>query len=201
MISLVAVVETVQAQKISNKIYVDMIVRSEEMPDTFDFRVLRNFYPTTDFYKPKNVSPKKDLEAILLKVERGEEGAEKMLMDYKVYNFPLPEVHSILMIWYENKKDEEKAKYHEWLARGFLTTVMDGIDGSSSQSPYVILNADEADMIIKILGYVRISQRKVVLYSRNYAVVKVRDVYSQSMKEIWFDNTEIVAAEKKLEEE
>lgn len=177
---------------IPNMIYLNMVKRAQAETPGFDFKMLRGAYTHTTTYKPETTRPVQDLATILEWVDENQPDAESILADYVLNNFPLIEVHTTLMSWYEKRGQKTKSAYHAWMARGLLNTVVNFFDGKTHDTAYPILNKGEINFILTLQNAVSVSSSQHVLPDgRVFEFASVRDIETGVPRQIIFDITAI----------
>jgi hypothetical protein len=178
------------ASGISNQMYLSLIEGAKAQSEGYNFRVLRGTYVQTDYYKPATTRPAEDLPLILEQIEKNEPGAEDYLHNYIGNNFPLPEVHTQLVSWYERKGDKEKAAYHTWMANGLLNAILKHGDGLNTDTAYPIINRGEISIVMEMKQMsIEATRQRVIEDGRIVEAVKGKNPENGAYEEVWFDIT------------
>jgi len=181
------------ASGISNQMYLGLVDRAKTQTEGFDFKGLRGAYENSDYYKP-TVKPAEDMPLILEQIDNQVPGAEDYLASYVGNNFPLAEVHTQLVAWYEKKGDKEKVAYHTWLANGLLNAILKFSDGQGHETAYRVINHGEVGLIMQMKDYqVQGIRQWPTADGRLYEIVKGINPDSRQVEELWFDLTSIQA--------
>ncbi len=175
---------------IPNMIYLSMVERAKIDTPGFDFKMLRGAYTHTNIYKPETTRPVQDLAIILEWVDENQPGAESYLADYILNNFPLIEVHTTLMSWYEKRGRKAQSDFHAWVARGLLNAVVNLFDGKTYDTAYPILNKGEINFILTLQNVVSVrSAQRASPDGRVFESVFIREPETGLTREVFFDIT------------
>lgn len=177
------------SSNMSDQIYLAMVERTKGQPEGYDFKILRGVYEQTDFFTPEMTRPGQDLPLILEGVDRKEPGAETYLEKYISSNFPLAEVHMLLLSWYEKKGEMDKAAYHAWAARGLLNVMLKYNDGKGAGTAYRVLNRGEIYIILTMNERTALATRQWANNVLLYEIIKVRNPETGQFEDVWFDLT------------
>ena len=182
-----------ESVNLNDSAYLDMISLSKAMKEDFDFAAVRKIYSQTSFFNPYAVMPKTDVPVLFKNAQTGNPAALHALEDYKRDNFPLIEMHSGYMNYYEALKRADQAAYHKWMVTGLIGALLQSGDGSSPETAVDVLNIGEEYMLAKNIRMDVTGQRIENKDGRVYDVLEGIIPVSGKKRELWFDITAIFA--------
>jgi hypothetical protein len=97
------------------------------------------------------------------------------------------EAHRVKQIACEGLQDEQKARFHEAVARGLLKSILDSGDGKSAATAYVVISVDEEYIVLQVLGLRPSGQSVVHLDGHSYDVLETKKRDSGTGVKLYFN--------------
>lgn len=130
----------------------------------------------------------KALEAInSKKYEAASKAAEKALQT----GYVDIEMHLVMAVANRELGDSKKFEFHKAAYLGLLNSILDGADGKSAKTAYVVISVSEEYSVLGALGLARGSQSLRNEGGHAYDVLSVTDPKTKATQNVWF-NIDIV---------
>lgn len=97
------------------------------------------------------------------------------------------EAHRVKQIACEGLQDEQKARFHEAVARGLLRSILDSGDGKSAATAYVVISVHEEYIVLQVLGLRPSGQSVVHLDGHSYDVLETKKQDSGAGVKLYFN--------------
>jgi hypothetical protein len=97
------------------------------------------------------------------------------------------DAHRVEQIACEALNDEQKARFHEAVARGLLRSILDSGDGKSAATAYVVISVHEEYIVLQILGLMPSGQSVVHLDVHSYDVLETKKKDSGAGVKLFFN--------------
>jgi len=97
------------------------------------------------------------------------------------------DAHRVEQIACEGLQDEQKARFHEAVARGLLKSILDSGDGKSAATAYVVISVHEEYIVLQVLGLRPSGQSVVHLDGHSYDVLETKKQDSGAGVKLYFN--------------
>jgi len=97
------------------------------------------------------------------------------------------EAHRVKQIACEALNDEQKAAFHEAVARGLLKSILGSGDGKSAATAYVVISVHEEYIVLQVLGLRPSGQSVVNLDGHSYDVLETKKQDSGAGVKLYFN--------------
>ena len=103
------------------------------------------------------------------------------------------EVHLLVGAAYRERGNQKKFEFHRAVYLGLLNSIMDGADGKSAKTAYVVIGVYEEYAVLRALDLVLKSQTVNDEGGHKYDVLTAADPKTKATRDVWF-NIDIVWA-------
>lgn len=97
------------------------------------------------------------------------------------------DAHRVMQIACEGLQDEQKAHFHEAVARGLLRSILDSGDGKSAATAYVVISVHEEYIVLQVLGLRPSGQSVVHIDGHSYDVLETKKQDSGASVKLYFN--------------
>ena len=99
--------------------------------------------------------------------------------------------HLLLAVAHQEKGNKDKFDFHKAVYLGLINSILDGADGKSAKTAYVVIEVAEEYAVLDALGLERGSQGLRTEGGHTYDVLTATDPKTKQTKDVWF-NIDIV---------
>jgi hypothetical protein len=97
------------------------------------------------------------------------------------------DAHRVMQIACGGLQDEQKARFHEAVARGLLRSILDSGDGKSAATAYVVISVHEEYIVLQVLGLRPSGQSAVNIDGHSYDVLETKKQDSGAGVKLYFN--------------
>jgi hypothetical protein len=97
------------------------------------------------------------------------------------------DAHRVKQIACQGLHDDQKAAFHEAVARGLLKSILDSGDGKSAATAYVVISVHEEYIVLQVLGLRPSGQSVVNLDGHSYDVLETKNQNSVAGVKLYFN--------------
>lgn len=128
------------------------------------------------------------------KYDKAIEEAQKALKG----NFVDIDAHLILVAAYKEKKDAEKEKFHSYVAKGLINSILNSGDGKSEETAYVVISTEEEYVILRVFGLMPGKQSLLNEKEHDYDLLEAIDPKTKQQVKLYFNIDRPYGALKKI---
>lgn len=167
--------------------YVKLLDKAKGGDTTIDFKAFRMAYARSGFPGARSVDPKIRLKLIeAIKAKKYDDIASACQEILKV-NFLDSTVHAYAASAYMNLKDTKKQDFHEAVYLGLINSIVQGSNGESPKSAYVVVSPDEIFAVLNAYELTKVSSEPLTEGTSRYEVVNVTDKANGAASKVYFN--------------
>lgn len=167
--------------------YDELLAKLKAGDTSIDFRALRISYTETKQYSPYGTDSEQRRKLFKAVNDKKYKDALKVADEILDTNYVDMNAHMGASISYRELGDETKAEFHKAVFRGLVESILNGADGKSPQTAYVVICVPEEYVIVNYLGYQRGSQALVNKEGHQFDVLTVTDPDRGKSVELYFN--------------
>ena len=167
--------------------YVKLLDKAKGGDTTIDFKAFRMAYARSGFPGARSVDPKirvKLVEAI--KAKKYDDIASACQEILKI-NFLDLTVHAYAASAHMNLKDTKKQDFHEAVYLGLINSIVQGSNGESPKSAYVVVSPDEIFAVLNAYELTKVSSEPLTEGTSRYEVINVTDKATGTPAKVYFN--------------
>ena len=152
-----------------------------------DFLVLRIAYTKTPEYNPYNEDADTASSMFMALNEKKYEEALSHAQKILAGNYVDIDAHYVSSKAYFNLGNQERDKFHWFVFRGLIKSIMESGDGLSPETARMVINVREEYVILSILGFKAGKQQLIHLNGHEFDKLSVVGKEKGDSKEIYFN--------------
>lgn len=102
-----------------------------------------------------------------------------------------PSTHVLLAVAHQESGNKAKHEFHKAVYLGLINSILDGADGKSAKTAYIVIDVNEEYAVLDALALSRGNQGLRAVDGHKYDVLTVTDPKTKQTQEVWF-NIDIV---------
>jgi len=152
-----------------------------------DYKALRLAFARSGAPGVRGVDPKIRLKlAEAVKAKKYEEIAKTAQEILKIHFLDL-NIHAVAAAAYEALKDTKKYNYHQAIYLGLINSIVNGADGESAKTAYIVVVPDEINAVLKAYELQRTANEMLTEGTSRYEVVTVTDKANGAVSKVYFN--------------
>ncbi|CAN5274303.1 hypothetical protein BH20ACI2_BH20ACI2_00980 [soil metagenome] len=162
---------------------------------TIDFKAFRH----ASVGRPNNATGAADAKAYIAMVkalnDKNFKEAVRIASEIQKTNFVDMNSHVVASMAYQGLGDAKKSKFHEGVYLGLINSILNGGDGNSTKTAYIVISIAEEFALLDALDLKRTSHSAITEDGRKYDVLTVTDKKTNETSKVYF-NTDLVVKVK-----
>ncbi len=178
-----------QKSKKQENLYSSLLIKVLKADKTVDFKDLRLAYTKTDEYDPYQYNFDMSVYEEMFDAFT-DERYEKALTKAEIIlenNFLDIDSHIICAESYQKIGNTKQFEYHDFMARGLISSILDSGDGESPETAYEVISIREEKVILKVLGYQLLRTALITQEGHRYDAADVIDTKTNNKLKIYFN--------------
>ena len=192
---LLCIVSATHLQQDASKAdYAQLLKRAKDYDKSLDFGMLRMAYTKTATYDPVQTSVSESA-SIMYKASLSNEYDKVISLANTILerDYLHIQTHRILSQTYTIINNNERARYHEWIADSLITSIVKSGDGKSTSSAYCIVTNTEPYAVLHKLDFkLAGSVKSIAENGHSFLVFQVLDK-SEAKSKVYFNQDAIFA--------
>ena len=167
--------------------YAVLLARVKNGDLSIDFRQLRfSYMESPERHQAKDTDEQK--KAMFETLKKKDYAKALQNADVVLENeFVDLDAHRVKQIACQELHDEQKASFHEAVARGLLRSILDSGDGKSPATAYVVISVHEEYIVLQVLGLRPSGQSVVHLNGHSYDLLETKQKDSGAGVKLYFN--------------
>lgn len=172
---LVAFSFAVQAQTASTETpkYAEILKKLQDGDTKIDYKALRMAYTKTDDYSAYGINADKRASMFKALENKKYKDALKIADEVLKTNYTEMNAHFVSSVANEGLKETAKSEFHKKVFFGLINSILNGADGKSANTAYVVISVPEEYVVIAFLGLERTKQALVEENGSKYDILTV----------------------------
>ncbi len=180
---------------VGSKAYDELLSKVIRGDLTIDFKAFRH----ASAARPDHLTGLADTKPYVAMVkalnDKNFKEAVRIASEIQKTNFVDMNSHVVASMAYQGLGDAKKSKFHEGVYLGLVNSILNGGDGNSTKTAYVVISVAEQFALLDALDLKRASHTAITEDGRKYDVLTVSDKKTNETSTVFF-NTDLVVKVK-----
>lgn len=172
------------AQGDKSKLYNDLLSKVKGGDMTVDFKAMRFAFAEQG---PAPFDPKVQGGMAKALNDKNYKEAAKLAETIQKESFVDMNSHVVAAMAHGALGDAKKAKFHEAVYLGLINSIINGSDGNSTKTAYVVISMLEVPVVLNALDLKRTSQEMIEEGGHKYSVVVATDKNTAETSKVYFN--------------
>jgi hypothetical protein len=164
------------------KTYEDLLAKLKAGDTGIDYKALRMAYTATKDYSSYGIDG--DMKTKLFKAlgEKKYKDAVDIAEEVLKTNYVEMNAHFVAFVSHRELGDAKKSEYHKAVFSGLINSILNGVDGKTAKTAYVVICVPEEYVVLNYLGHRRGDQALVNEDGHKFDVLTVTSEKNETLK-------------------
>lgn len=162
--------------------YEDLVAKLKAGETGIDYKALRMAYTQTKNYSAYGTDAEEKNKLFKALSEKRYKDVLPVAEGILKTNYVDMNAHFTSFVAYRELGDAEKSEYHKTVFKGLIDSILNGADGKSAKTAYVVIYVPEEYVVLNYLGHKRGDQALVMEDGHRFDILTVTSESNETLK-------------------